>query len=66
MEWPKTEFTVITDTQSKKGATLGVKLLSGIVKKASSIREVAVGMGIPEEKLRKTLDEYNQSVEAGR
>lgn len=23
-------------------------------------------MGIPEEKLRKTLDEYNQSVEAGR
>ena len=56
----------ITDTQSEKGATLGVKLLSGIVKKASSIREVAVGMGIPEEKLRKTLDEYNQSVEAGR
>ena len=66
LEWPKTEFTVITDTQSEKGATLGVKLLSGIVKKASSIREVAVGMGIPEEKLRKTLDEYNQSVEAGR
>lgn len=66
LEWPKPEFTVITDTQSKKGATLGVKLLSGIVKKASSIREVAEGMGIPEQRLLKTLEEYNQSVEVGR
>lgn len=66
LEWPKTEFTVITDTQSEKGATLGVKLLSGIVKKAFSIREAASGMGISEKKLRETLDEYNKSVEAGR
>lgn len=66
LEWPKTEFTVITDSQSVKGATLGVKLLSGIVKKASSISEVAAGMGVPEEKLRKTLNEYNQSVGLGR
>ena len=59
-----------TSTAIKKLMGLQPKTVTKILADGSEeevpIREVAVGMGIPEEKLRKTLDEYNQSVEAGR
>lgn len=65
LEWPEADFTVITDSQSLKGATLGVKLLSGIVKKAADLSEVAHGIGVSQETLRDTIKKYNLSVEKG-
>lgn len=41
LEQDKREMWAITDSQSKKGASLGVKLMNGTVKKASTIKEMA-------------------------
>lgn len=56
---------VITDARSHKGATLGLKLINGIVFKADSIEEMAEKMGVPSVILKKTLDKYNESYEKG-
>lgn len=50
----------ISDSKSKKGATLGTKLHSGIVKLADSIEEMARAMEISSTVLKKTLDDYNR------
>ena len=62
---PEKRFWVITDAQSYKGATLGIKLLNGIVKKSESIEEMADGMGIPAEVLERTITDYNRCVRDG-
>ncbi|MDO4937901.1 MAG: FAD-binding protein, partial [Sutterellaceae bacterium] len=52
----------ISDSKSKKGATLGTKLHQGIVKLADSVEEMAKGMDISSTVLKQTLDRYNKSV----
>lgn len=59
------EFFVITDSQSRKGATLGVKLLSKIIMKSDSVEEMALAMRISPVNLKQTLTEYNKFVENG-
>lgn len=56
---------VITDARSHKGATLGLKLLNGIVQKAWSIEEMADKMQVSSLTLKKTIEKYNQSAEQG-
>lgn len=56
----------ISDAKSKKGATLGVKLHSGIVKLANSIEQMAMEMDVPSEVLKRTLENYNRFAKSGR
>ena len=56
---------VITDARSHKGASLGLKLLNGIVHKAQSIEEMAYKMQIPSVVLKTTIEKYNQSASRG-
>lgn len=60
LELQTQQFWVVTDSQSYKGATLGSKLLSGVVHKSNSIEEMAIGMGVRSDVLRRTLVEYNE------
>ena len=62
---PEKRCWVITDNQSYKGATLGVKLINGVVKKSNSIEDMAKGMDLKSSVLRKTIEEYNRKVDAG-
>lgn len=55
----------ITDSQSKKGANLGVKLMNGTVKKASTIKEMAKAMGVPIQNLEETIRSYNKFAAEG-
>lgn len=56
---------VITDARSHKGAMLGLKLINGIVFKADSIEEMASRMHVPSPILKKTIENYNKSVDKG-
>lgn len=56
---------VITDAQSYKGATLSLKLINGIVRKAGSIREMAAAMRIPPTVLEQTFAQYNRRLMQG-
>lgn len=55
----------ISDAKSKKGATLGIKLQQGIVCSASSIEEMAEGMGLNPATLKETIDRYNEGIRCG-
>jgi flavocytochrome c len=57
------EFWVITDSQSKKGASLGFKLINGIVHKSETLEDMARGIGVMPEKLKMTLDAYNREAD---
>lgn len=59
------EMWAITDAQSTKGASLGVKLMNGTVKKASTIEEMARSMQVPVQNLINTIQEYNTFAEKG-
>lgn len=65
LELPERRCFVITDGQSYKGATLGVKLINGTVSKSNSVAEMAEGMGVPPEVLTTTISDYNKAVDAG-
>ena len=65
MAAPGGDVWVITDSRSRKGATLGVKLASGVVHKSETIADMAEGMGIPPSTLERTIASYNRAVEAG-
>lgn len=56
---------VITDAQSVKGATLGIKLVNGVVRKSPSVGAMARAMGVDERTLAETLKEYNRAADAG-
>lgn len=62
---PERECWVVTDRQSMKGATLGLKLINGIVRKAATVEELARGMDVPLAELRRTLENYNRAVRGG-
>lgn len=55
----------ITDSQSRKGASLGIKLMKGVVHKADSIDEMARAMDVPSLVLQRTLNTYNKYAEQG-
>ena len=61
LKLPNQTMWVVTDAQSKKGISLGVKLADGTVKKSDTIAEMAIGMGVDPSVLQKTLDEYNRN-----
>ncbi len=61
---PDKRFWVITDQQSRKNATLGPKLLNGIVKKSPDIRSMAREMGIRPDVLERTIADYNRAADA--
>ena len=58
-------FWAISDSQTRKGASLSAKLMEGTVKKAQTLDELAKGIRIPIAKLRATLDRWNRSVVQG-
>ena len=62
---PNQSCWVITDSQSVKGASRSVKLMNGTVREAQTIDEMAQGMGVAADKLKATIDRYNQFVKAG-
>lgn len=57
---PDREMWAITDSQSRKGASLGIKLMNGVVHKADSVREMADVMKVNPDILESTLDLYNR------
>ena len=65
LQLPERRCYVITDGQSYKGATLGVKLINGTVSKSSSVAEMAKGMGVDGDVLAETIRRYNQAVDEG-
>lgn len=66
LQLPEKNFWVVTDSQSHKGATLGLKLINGIVHKSFSVQEMARGMQIAPDVLEHTLARYNRFAETGR
>ena len=62
---PNHECWVVTDSQSLKGASRSAKLIKNIVRQASSVSEMASGMGISEKVLQATLDRYNGFAQKG-
>lgn len=58
-------FWAVSDSQTRKGASLGLKLMEGTVKQADSVKEMARGMGVSYEALTKTLERWNESVRRG-
>lgn len=62
---PEKEIWVITDSASRKSATLGLKIANGFVKKSDTVEEMAAGMGIPAAVLKETLDKYNRAARVG-
>ena len=65
LQLPERRCYVITDGQSYKGATLGVKLINGTVSKSSSVADMAKGMGVDGDVLAETIRRYNQAVDEG-
>lgn len=56
---------VITDSRSRKGGTLGLKLADGTVRRSNTIEEMARTMDVPVNTLRRTISEYNEDVAKG-
>lgn len=56
---------VITDSRSRKGGTLGLKLADGTVRRSNTIEEMARAMDVPVNTLRRTISEYNEDVAKG-
>lgn len=65
LQLPERTFWIVTDRKSFKGATLGLKLINGIVRKADSVEALAEGMRVRPEILAKTLADYNRAAEEG-
>ena len=55
----------LSDSATPKGATLGAKLDQGIVRRADSLEEAAVGMNMSFPVLRETIDRWNRAVDRG-
>lgn len=65
LKFPDKYFWVLTDSKSLKDASLGLKLINGIVHKSSTLTEAAEGMRLDPIILQKTLDRYNAFAQAG-
>ena len=59
-------FWAISDANTPKGATFGVKLAEGTVREAPSIDAMARDMGVPAAALKETIERWNESVRLGR
>lgn len=62
---PDRVFWVITDSQSQKSLDLDAKLLSGTVRMADSVLEMAKKMHVSPRIIQDTLDRYNQFADQG-
>lgn len=58
-------FWAVSDSQSRKGASLGIKLMEGTVKQAETLEELARGIQVPVDVLRRTINRWNESVASG-
>ncbi|MDO5531161.1 flavocytochrome c [Sutterella sp.] len=56
-----TEFWVITDSRSRKGATFATKVQQGLVESAETLDELATRMKIKPVKLREVMARYNEA-----
>ena len=56
----------ITDSQSQKGASLGIKLMNKVIKKADTVEEMAAQMKVPKKILEETLETYNRYAKEGK
>lgn len=59
---PEGRCWVVTDSQSRQGASRSVKLMKGVVRTADTVKEMARGMGVDSGVLQETLDRYNAFV----
>ena len=66
LKQPEREIWAITDSQSQKGASLGIKLMNKVISKADSIEEMAVQMKVPKKILKETLETYNHYASEGK
>lgn len=58
-------FWAVSDSQTRKGASLGIKLMEGTVKQAETLEELARGIQVPVEVLLRTIARWNESVASG-
>ncbi len=65
LQQPQCEMWAITDSQSQKGASLGIKLIKKVIKKANTVEEMALEMKVSPKVLKQTLDEYNSNARIG-
>lgn len=65
LKFPDKYFWVLTDSKSFKDASLGLKLINGIVHKSNSLAEVAEGMRVDSITLQQTVDRYNAFAKVG-
>lgn len=66
LEQPDREMWAITDSQSQKGASLGIKLMNKVIKKADTVEEMAAQMKVPKKILKETLETYNRYAKEGK
>ena len=66
LKQPGREIWAITDSQSQKGASLGIKLMNKVISKADSIEEMAAKMKVPKKILKETLETYNHYASEGK
>jgi flavocytochrome c len=59
-------FWVITDSRSRKGVLFQNKLEQKVVVRADSVEELARGLRLPAEKIRRALQDYNEMARSGR
>lgn len=56
-----TEFWVVTDSRSVKGATFATKMQQGLADSAETLEELARKMGVPLKRLERTFRLYNEA-----
>ena len=59
------EFWVITDSRSRKGATFATKVQQGLVESAASLKELAKKMNISSAQLSEVFARYNEAARTG-
>lgn len=60
-----TDFWVVTDSRSVKGATFATKMQQGLADSAETFEELAQKMGIPLKRLERTFRLYNAAAKSG-
>lgn len=66
LQLPGHSFWVLTDAKSYKDASLGLKLINGIVHKSDSLEDAAAGMHIDTSTLLRTVSRYNRFAAQGK
>ncbi len=65
LQQPSQEMWAITDAQSRKGASLAVKIANNVVYKSNTVKEMALKMNVSPHVLEKTIADYNKYAKDG-